>query len=57
MLGQIYVNRVRDWASEQIDPRGFSAPIVVRNVANDIPDRAVEVLLEVCGEASGIFQH
>ncbi|MDH3743720.1 MAG: M3 family oligoendopeptidase [Acidobacteriota bacterium] len=56
ILGQIYVNRVRDWASEQVELRGFGSPIAVRNIANDVPDRAVEVLLETGAEAASVFR-
>ena len=55
-LGQIYVHRVRDWASENIDLRGIGSPIAVRNLANDVPDEAVETLLAVCRESRGTFQ-
>lgn len=55
LLGQIYVNRVRDWASENVELRGFESPIAVRNVANDIPDGAVETLLQVCREKAPLF--
>jgi oligoendopeptidase F len=41
VLGQIYVNRVRDWHDEQVGLRGFASPIAVRNIDNDVPDRAV----------------
>ena len=56
ILGQIYVNRVRDWATENRELRGFSSAIGVRNVANDLPDEAVETLLEVCTESASLFQ-
>ncbi len=56
ILGQIYVNRVLDWHSENVGLRGFSSPIAARNVANDIPDTAVETLLEVCGRNAAVFQ-
>jgi oligoendopeptidase F len=56
ILGQIYVNRVRDWYDEQVGLRGYSSPIAVRNLDNDIPDRAVEVLLEVSRENAKLFQ-
>lgn len=56
ILGQIYVNRVRDWADENINLRGFRSPIGVRNVANDIPDGAVDTLLEVCRCNAPLFQ-
>ncbi|RMH20649.1 MAG: oligoendopeptidase F [Acidobacteria bacterium] len=56
ILAQIYANRVRDWYTEHVELRGFASPIAVRNVANDIPDRAVEVLLEVVKQNAPLFQ-
>lgn len=56
VLGQIYVNRVRDWASENLSLRGFRAPIDVRNLANDIPGDVVSALLGVCEEQAPVFQ-
>jgi oligoendopeptidase F len=56
ILGQIYVNRVRDWYDEQVTLRGYSSPIAVRNADNDVPDRAVEVLIEVARENAPLFQ-
>lgn len=54
-LAQIYASRVRDWHNENVQVRGFASPIAVRNVANDIPDAAVETLLAVCREHTGLF--
>ncbi len=56
VLGQIYTNVVRNWYDEQVGLRGHSSPIAVRNLDNDVPDRAVQVLLEVARENVGIFQ-
>ena len=56
LLGQIYVHRLRDWYSENVQLRGFASPIAVRNTANDIPDEAVETLLEVVREKSPVYQ-
>ena len=56
VLGQMYVNRVRDWASENLQLRGFDSAISVRNVANDVSDEAVDSLLEVIRERSGVFR-
>lgn len=56
ILGQIYVNRVRDWHDESVGLRGYSSAIAVRNVDNDIPDEAVQVLLEVSRENAPLFQ-
>ncbi len=56
ILAQIYSNRVRDWYNEQVSVRGYDSPIAVRNVVNDIPDAAVDVLLDVCRQNAGLFQ-
>lgn len=56
VLSQIYANRVRDWYSECVELRGFASPISVRNVANDIPDSAVETLLEVAAANAPLFR-
>ncbi len=56
ILAQIYADRVRDWANENVGMRSFSSPINTRNVSNDIPDAAVETLLSVCRENVGVFQ-
>lgn len=56
ILAQVYVNRVRDWYNEQVQLRGYASPIAVRNVANDIPDEAVDALLDVCRLNAGLFQ-
>ncbi|MCB0047168.1 MAG: M3 family oligoendopeptidase [Caldilineaceae bacterium] len=56
ILGQIYANRVRDWYNENVKLRNFSSPINVRNVANDIPDAAVDALLSVVRENAEVFQ-
>ncbi|MHB8834435.1 MAG: M3 family oligoendopeptidase [Candidatus Methylomirabilia bacterium] len=56
VLGQIYVNRVRDWAGENLSLRSFRTPIDVRNLANDLPEEAVSALLRVCEEQAPVFQ-
>ncbi len=56
ILGQMYVNRVRDWHNEYVKVRGFATPIAARNLMNDIPDRAVEVLLDVSRQNAPLFQ-
>jgi len=56
VLGQIYVNRVRDWHDENVTLRGFASPIAVRNVDNDVPDQAVEALLETVRANAPLFQ-
>lgn len=56
ILAQIYANRVRDWSNEQVTVRGYASPIAVRNVANDVPDAAVDALLDVCRRNAALFQ-
>ncbi len=55
VLGQMYVHRLRDWSNENVELRGFESPISVRNVANDVPDGAVDALLDVVAEKAGVF--
>ena len=56
ILGQIYQTLVRDWRNENIDLRNYKSPIAVRNLHNDIPDKAVDALLEVCEKNAPLFQ-
>ena len=56
ILGQIYQTIVRDWYNENIDLRSYVSPIAVRNLSNDIPDKAVGALLEVCEKNAPVFQ-
>jgi oligoendopeptidase F len=56
LLGQVYNYRVRDWRNENLRLRHFAAPIAVRNLANDIPDVAVDTLLDVCRQNASVFQ-
>ena len=56
ILGQIYQTVVRDWANENIDLRSYKSPIAVRNLGNDVPDEAVDTLLEVCERNAPVFQ-
>jgi oligoendopeptidase F len=56
ILGQMYQTRVRDWYNENIVLRKFSSPISVRNLSNDVPDEAVNVLMDVTKKNAGVFQ-
>lgn len=56
VLGQIYQSLVRDWHNENVSMRGFSSPISVRNLGNDIPDPVVDTLIEVTQQNVNIFQ-
>jgi len=56
IIGEIYRNIATDWREENIHLRGHASPINVRNFGNDIPDKAVEVLLKVCERNEPLFQ-
>lgn len=56
LLGEIYKTLVNDWKSENLSLRRFSSPITTRNLGNDVPDQAVEVLLATCAKNAEIFQ-
>ena len=56
ILGQMYQTRVRDWHNENISLRNFKNPIAARNLTNDIPDEAVEALLETTRKNAKVFQ-
>ena len=55
ILGQMYQTLVRDWHNENLSLRKFSSAIAARNLSNDIPDEAVDTLLEVTRKNAGIF--
>ncbi|MEW6028040.1 MAG: M3 family oligoendopeptidase [Chloroflexota bacterium] len=55
ILGQMYQTRVRDWYNEGITLRKFKSPNSVRNLMNDIPDEAVDALLEVAKRNASVF--
>ncbi len=56
VIGEIYQNIVLNWKDEGIDLRGFSSPISIRNIANDVDDKTTKSLLEVCKKNAPIFQ-
>jgi len=56
ILGQIYQYLLRDWSSENLDLRGISSHISVRNLSNNVPDEVVDTLLDVCRENAPLFQ-
>jgi oligoendopeptidase F len=56
VLAQIYSHRARDWRAEVLELRGYREPIFARNLANDLPDAAVDTLLTVCRQNAGLFQ-
>jgi oligoendopeptidase F len=56
ILGQMYQTRIRDWYNEEVQLRGFTSPIAARNLANDIPDEVVDLLLQTCQKNACVFQ-
>lgn len=56
ILGQMYQTLARDWHNENLDLRKYRSPMAVRNLSNDIPDEAVDVLLDAARGNAGIFQ-
>ena len=56
LLGEMYRTLVNDWKAENVGLRGFASPIATRNLGNDIPDQAVDVLLATCAKNAEIFQ-
>ncbi|HKT36245.1 MAG TPA: M3 family oligoendopeptidase, partial [Nitrospira sp.] len=56
VLGEMYKTLVNDWKSENVGLRRFTSPIAARNLGNDVPDAAVDVLLSVCAENADLFQ-
>jgi len=56
VLGEIYQNIVLNWKDEGIEIRGYSSPISMKNIGNDVNDKTVESLLKVCKRNTSVFQ-
>ncbi len=56
VLGEIYQNIVLNWKDEGIEIRGYSSPISMRNIGNDVDDKTINSLLEVCKKNAPVFQ-
>ena len=56
VVGEIYQNIVLNWKHEGVDIRGYKSPISMRNIANDVDDKTIESLLQVCRKNSPVFQ-
>ena len=56
VLGEIYQNTALNWKDECIQIRGYSSPISVRNIGNDVDDKTVNSLLSVCKRNSEVFR-
>lgn len=55
VVGEIYQNIVLNWRHEGIELRGYKSPISMRNIANDVDDKTIESLLQVCRKNSPVF--
>jgi len=55
VLGEIYQNIVTQWRDENISIRGFTSPISVRNIYNNIDDSTTDTLLSVCRQNAHLF--
>ena len=56
VVGEIYQNIVLNWKDEGIEIRGYSSPISMRNIGNDVDDKTIESLLHTCKTNTPIFQ-
>ena len=56
VTGEIYQNIVLNWRDEGIGMRGFSSPITIRNISNNVDDETTNTLLNVCKKNTKIFQ-
>ncbi|MGI0003988.1 MAG: M3 family oligoendopeptidase, partial [Candidatus Nitrosotenuis sp.] len=55
VLGEIYQNLTLNWKDEGMEIRGYTSPISIRNIANDIDSKTVSSLLDVCRKNAGVF--
>ncbi|MGI0101066.1 MAG: M3 family oligoendopeptidase [Nitrosotalea sp.] len=56
VLGEIYQNIVLNWKDECIQIRGYTSPISVRNIGNDVDDKTVKSLISVCRSNADVFR-
>jgi oligoendopeptidase F len=56
VLGEIYQNIALNWKDECIQIRRYPSPISARNIGNDIDDKTVNALLDVCQKNSDVFR-
>jgi len=56
ILGQIYQTIVRDWRNEEVTLRHHKSPMSARNLANDLPDEVIDLLLKVAEKNTHVFK-
>ncbi|RME52137.1 hypothetical protein D6783_05740 [Candidatus Woesearchaeota archaeon] len=55
ILSEIYTSIIQDWVNEELTLRGHQTPISPRNLANDLPDEAVNTLIATVRKHSSVF--
>ncbi len=55
-LAEIYRSLILDWKNENLTLRQYKSPITARNKGNDISDKAIQTLLDVCQDNRTLFQ-
>jgi len=55
VLGEIYQNLTLNWKDEGVEIRGYSSPISIRNIGNNVDDKTINSLLDVCKKNSDAF--
>jgi oligoendopeptidase F len=55
VLGEIYQNLVLNWKDEGMEIRKYASPISIRNIGNDVDDKTVSSLLDVCKKNADVF--
>ena len=56
VIGQIYQNIALNWKNEGIDMRKFPSPISIQNISNDVDNKTIDVMLQVCKKNAPTFQ-
>ena len=56
VIGQIYQNIALNWKNEGMDMRKFPSPISIQNISNDVDDKTIDVMLQVCKKNATVFQ-
>ena len=56
VLGEIYQNIVLNWKDEGIEIRGYPSPISMRNIGNDVGEKTINSLLQICKINAPVFQ-
>ena len=56
VIGQINQNIALNWKNEGMDMRKFPSPISIQNISNDVDDKTIDVMLQVCKKNATVFQ-